>query len=117
MAELLINAIEHGNLQIGYDEKTALMSKGNWAQEIERRIALPENKSKAVFVSFARHPDRIELHVRDQGPGFDWKKYMELDPARAFDSHGRGIALARQLSFQTLSYMGEGNEVLASIRL
>jgi len=33
----LINAVEHGNLQIGYELKTQLVAEGRWREEIERR--------------------------------------------------------------------------------
>jgi len=39
--------------------------------------------------------------------------YLEFSPERAFDTHGRGIALARNLSFTRLEYQGSGNEVIA----
>jgi hypothetical protein len=35
---------------------------------------------------------------------------------RAFDTHGRGIAMARRLSFSSLDYRGAGNEVVATVR-
>ena len=37
-----------------------------------------------------------------EGEGFDWQAYMEIDPARALDSHGRGIAQANKISFDEL---------------
>ena len=43
-----------------------------------------------------------------KGGGFDWTPYMDFDPARAFDPHGRGIAVARLSSFDDLEYIGEG---------
>ncbi len=41
--EMLINAVEHGNLGITYGEKTQLILEGRLRKEIERRLALPEN--------------------------------------------------------------------------
>lgn len=117
LAELLVNAIEHGNLGIGYEEKSTLMSTGNWAREVEQRLEHPDYRHKVVSVRFHRMPDQIQLHITDQGQGFEWQRFTELDPTRAFDSHGRGIALARQLSFQKLEYLGRGNEVIATLLL
>ncbi len=42
LSELLVNAIEHGNLEIGYDEKSRLLQSEGWQGEIDRRLALPE---------------------------------------------------------------------------
>jgi two-component system cell cycle response regulator len=49
------------------------------------------------------------------GPGFDWKKYMVIEPSRAKDNHGRGIAQARAMSFDRLSYNDTGNQVVGFV--
>lgn len=115
ISELLLNALEHGNLAVGYAEKSRLMRSGRWQQEIEQRLGAAENSSAYIELEFDVHPERVEIRVRDQGDGFDWRPYLELDPARAFDPHGRGIALARLSSFDSLEYQGKGNEVLATV--
>lgn len=117
LAELLINAVEHGNLGITYDEKHDLLARRAWNEEVARRLAAPEHRHKEVSVAFRRHAARIEITITDQGAGFDWSRYLELDPARAFDNHGRGIALARRVSFDSVRYRGRGNEVVATIEL
>lgn len=66
-------------------------------------------------IHFANQPDRVEFTIRDQGDGFDWSKYLDFSPERAFDTHGRGIALARKLSFDSFEYLGNGNTVIAAI--
>ena len=103
--------MEHGNLGVTYDEKSKLMQENLWPREIERRLSLPENRDKFVEVFFESRDDEISIRIRDQGRGFDWEPFLEIDPDRAFDSHGRGIAMARILSFHTLEYVGCGNEV------
>ena len=42
---------------------------------------------------------------------------MEMSPERAFDTHGRGIAMSRLLSFDALDYRGCGNEVVGRTRI
>jgi CheY-like chemotaxis protein/anti-sigma regulatory factor (Ser/Thr protein kinase) len=115
LTELFVNAVEHGNLGIGYKEKSALLEVGRWEEEVERRTQLPENKEKLVEVGIARRQDGLQFVIRDSGPGFDFIRYLELAPERAYDLHGRGIAMARKLSFATLEYRGAGNEVVATI--
>lgn len=114
---MLINAIEHGNLGIGYSTKTSLMKTGIWEQEVLRRQNLPQNQRKKAEVFFRRKADRIELTISDQGEGFDWEKYLEISPSRARDMHGRGIALAKMLSFDDISYEGPGNIARATIKV
>lgn len=117
LSELLINAVEHGNLGIGYEEKTRLNAHGELEQEIERRLDLDENRDKTVQVEMHRENDEIRVHIVDQGKGFDWSRFLTIDPRRAFDTHGRGIAMAKMLSFDNLEYKGRGNEVIATVQL
>jgi DNA-binding response OmpR family regulator len=117
LQELLINAVEHGNLGLSYQDKTELLMEGRWQEEVERRLGLPAYRERFVEVLFERIPQAIRFTIRDQGEGFDWRKYLDFDPARIFDPHGRGIAMARIMSFSALEYQGNGNTVLATIDL
>lgn len=112
MSELLINAIEHGNLGITYSEKSRLNSANRWEEEIQKRQELPENQDKKVLVQFRRTESDITLTIIDDGDGFDWQQYMEIDPDRATHSHGRGIALSNMMSFDSIEYRGTGSEVV-----
>lgn len=117
ISELLINAIEHGNLEIGYETKTQLLENGNWESEIEKRLKMEPYCNRVVVVSYKKTNGSIEINIKDEGKGFDWRSYMELDPKRATHSHGRGIAMARMMLFnEYLIYKGAGNEVLAIFR-
>jgi CheY-like chemotaxis protein len=115
--ELMINAVEHGNLGISYAEKTKLVLRGVWVQEVERRLEAPENKRKLGHLAFKATKEEITITIKDQGAGFDWHNYLELSPARATDPHGRGIAASRLMSFDSVEYLGAGNEVLCRVRL
>jgi CheY-like chemotaxis protein len=117
LTELLVNAVEHGNLGITYEEKTALNAAGTWDAEVHRRLALPENAAKRVQLQMDRTADELRFTIRDEGPGFAWEKYREVDLTRVFDNHGRGIAIARAMSFDSVEYRGNGNEVVATVRL
>jgi len=117
LTELLVNAVEHGNLGVGYAAKTRLLAEDAWAGEIERRLALPENADRRVRVRFERRTSHVAITITDCGRGFDWTEYLQLNAKRAFDSHGRGIALARQLAFTTLEYSGSGNTVTVTAPL
>ncbi|HVG25230.1 MAG TPA: response regulator [Thermoanaerobaculia bacterium] len=117
LTELLVNAVEHGNLGITYDEKTALNGSGGWEEEVRRRLALPEHATKRVELTVERTATELRFTIRDEGPGFDFRKYLEVHPQRAFDNHGRGIAIARALSFDRVEYRGTGNEVVAVVAL
>ncbi|MBF0379656.1 MAG: response regulator [Magnetococcales bacterium] len=115
--ELLLNAVEHGNLEITYREKTLLNRKGTWAKELERRLTMPEYVDRIVDVQFTRDDKEITVIIKDQGKGFDWRPYMDFAPERAFDNHGRGIALSNHISFDRLEFLGTGSEVKAIVSL
>lgn len=117
LAELMINAVEHGNLGISYQEKSRLNETGTWEEEVERRLHTPEYAQRAVQVCVLREPEKIRFVIEDQGDGFEPEKYLEMQPERAFDSHGRGIAMARMLSFSSVVYQGKGNIVVAEVAL
>ncbi|HKB81234.1 MAG TPA: response regulator [Thermoanaerobaculia bacterium] len=117
LTELLINAIEHGNLGITYEEKSTLYAGGGWNDELQHRLALPENAAKHAEVSFERDERSVRFVIRDEGSGFDWQSFLQIDPDRAFDTHGRGIAMANRLSFSHLEYRGCGNEVVGTIEI
>ena len=117
LSELLTNAIEHGNLGITYDHKTTLINEDNWLDEVEKRLELEEYKNRRASVEVQRTDKELRYIVRDEGKGFDWQKFLDLDPERAFDNHGRGIATAKMYSFDGLEYRGDGNEVVAVVSL
>ena len=117
LRELLINAVEHGNLGITYHEKGDLINEDMIYQEIQRRLGLNENRHKFVEVFFKRETDALVFTIRDQGDGFDWKRYLDFDPERLFDPNGRGIAMARTTSFDSIEYQGNGNTVVATVKL
>lgn len=116
LAELLTNAVEHGNLGITYDDKSRLMEEDSWADEIERRLELPEYKGRRVSIEVKREGDEVAYTIEDEGGGFDWETYITFSPDRAFDTHGRGIAMARRMSFDRLEYSGRANIVAAMIK-
>ncbi|HLO78847.1 MAG TPA: SpoIIE family protein phosphatase [Magnetospirillum sp.] len=116
LSEIFTNAIEHGNLGISFEEKARLLEQKRWKQQVVALLDAPQNRDKRVCVTFQRQADEVRITVRDEGAGFDWRRFMELDQKRAFAVHGRGIAMARRLSFDSLEYRDPGNEVTCVVR-
>ncbi len=115
LSELMINALEHGNLGITYDEKSTLIETHSWATEVHRRQRLAENEGKWVEVTLDRTATLTRLRIQDQGEGFAWQDFQEPNPDRLFDSHGRGILLAKWEAFDRVEYQGIGNCVVAEM--
>ena len=115
ISELLINAVEHGNLNIAYDVKSNLIKENTWHEEIAKRLEDPRYKNRKVTVIFERKTDSFYLQVTDEGDGFDWQQYLNVDLSRAMHNHGRGIAMANMLSFNKLIFNEKGNQVTGII--
>lgn len=114
LAELVINAVEHGSGNISYDEKTQLIAEGKWREELNKRIQSEPFSKKKVTVSFTKQDNKLMVKISDEGTGFKWENYLNVDPSRSMDNHGRGIARANMI-FDSLQYNKIGNEVVALI--
>ena len=114
-SELLINAVEHGNLGISYAEKGRLLDEGRWSDEVEARLRHPDYAERLVHVSYEKTAAASLVTITDQGDGFEWSMYIEFSPERVFELHGRGIAMSKALSFDSLEYLGKGNSVVATV--
>jgi CheY-like chemotaxis protein len=116
LLELLINAVEHGNLGISYADKARMRRDDTWDAEIVARLADPVLGAKRARVVCRRLPDSVSFVISDEGEGFEWQRYLDFDPERAFDPNGRGIAMARHTCFTCIEYQGCGNVVTATVQ-
>lgn len=115
LAELMVNAVEHGICSIGYHRKTELIESGMMRDEVKRRLALPENAVLMAEAVITNKPHGIYATITDPGTGFSWESYMAIEPSRARNSHGRGIAQANAFSFDKLTYNDTGNQAIAYV--
>lgn len=115
IGELLLNAVEHGNLGISFEEKSALLASGKWFGEIMQRLDAPGYRDRRVAVDACSAGGRIEIRIRDEGEGFDWRSYVGTGPVSPDCHHGRGIAMARSAGFASFEYTGCGNEVVVTV--
>ena len=114
ISALIVNAIEHGKCGISYEEKGALINKGIWREEVNRRCNLKEIQNQVVEVVFTNDSNSYSIKITDSGEGFVWNKYLNVDPARSLHNHGRGIARANML-FDQMTFNDAGNQVIASV--
>jgi len=117
LSELFINAIEHGNLGVEHQEKLSLIAGNKWLDELERRLQLPENKNKKVNVMVRVESSAIYFDITDDGAGFDYKNYLDFNMERLTSAHGRGIAIAKALSFDEMEYLGNGNQMRVKVNI
>jgi anti-sigma regulatory factor (Ser/Thr protein kinase) len=108
LMELLLNAVEHGNCKISYDEKTAWLSAGkNMLDLIAEKSKAPEARDKKVYISYDISNMRTRISVRDDGEGFDWRKRLAGELTAGL--HGMGIKLAESF-VSSVSYNAKGTE-------
>ncbi|MGH9446040.1 MAG: ATP-binding protein [Terriglobia bacterium] len=70
--------------------------------------------SKRVWLRFQIHPDRLEVHIRDQGSGFEPGRIPDpLESENLLKVSGRGIFLIRSFvdEFRVENLQGQGTEV------
>lgn len=115
VSELMLNAIEHGNLEIGAALKDELLELGRLEEEIERRLKAEPYQSRIAEVLVTKKPEGTYVVITDGGSGFDPRAYVVLDPARARKRNGRGIAQARTISFDKVTYNKIGNQVMGFV--
>lgn len=115
ISELLLNAVEHGNLGIGGETKARLLTSGTFQEEVALRLRDPERASRRARVTLRRFADHIEICCQDEGNGFDWRRLANHQCDDGAAPRGRGIALSRKLAFDSLQYFGNGNRVAARV--
>jgi anti-sigma regulatory factor (Ser/Thr protein kinase) len=113
LKELMQNAIEHGNLEIGFAQKSALLASGKLHSEVEQRLRIPRYNTRSATLSVTPTKDYIDVTISDRGAGFEWQPFLCMDEHRLALPHGRGIALANMVCFDRLSYNDVGNQVTA----
>lgn len=118
LQELLINAIEHGNLNVSPEEKANALMDDTYDQLLEARRGMPEYGQRRVRLTFSHDVvlGKVEFGIVDEGEGFDWARILEQDARQLPKSagSGRGIFLVRTL-VPNVRYHGKGNEVTLSM--
>ncbi len=114
--ELLVNAIEHGNCRISFEDKRRFLEKNPDIMDLIReRAKEPETKDKQVRLVYKITPEESQILIRDEGNGFDWQAFTARDTTPGSDAmHGRGIGIARHY-LQSVTYNEKGNEVRFSL--
>ncbi len=113
LREMLINSIEHGNLNISFDEKTELQATGDYLQFLIDRQKEPQYTNKFVTIEFIVDSVLISFRITDEGNGFDHKKMLQRkkdDKEIESLAHGRGIIMTRNF-FDIVEYNEKGNSL------
>lgn len=109
LSEMLINAVEHGNLNIGMEEKADAVRKGTFDALLKERLKNPDYRNRTVTLQVFMDRDMLEYVIDDEGDGFDYHREFDPDP-HAHIGSGLGVQLARNF-FDEVIYEGCGNRV------
>ena len=117
LREVLVNAIEHGNLGITFSEKSEATMAGDYLSYIAARQNDPSRSEKKVTVEYRFDGDSVSYMVTDDGEGFDTAAILERAGTAEPDNlpHGRGILIAMGV-FDSVSYNEKGNSVTLTKR-
>jgi CheY-like chemotaxis protein len=109
LRETLVNAIDHGNLELDselrQDDERIYERLGK-----ERRLQSPY-RERRVYINVAVTRASATFSIRDEGPGFDPSTLPDpSDPANLCRIGGRGLLLIRTL-MDEVSFNATGNEI------
>jgi anti-sigma regulatory factor (Ser/Thr protein kinase)/predicted hydrocarbon binding protein len=114
LREIIINSIEHGNLNISFEEKTEAILNDRYFEFINERQSNPDHRDKRVRIEYLISASKAIYKVTDQGKGFNHRKFLSGlsdDPAEMMLAHGRGISMVKSI-FDEVRYNSKGNQVL-----
>lgn len=115
--EIFFNAIEHGNLNITFQEKSILKKTKKWEKEFELRLKDNLNKNKNVRVYFEVTPSYLCIQIQDEGEGLNHDQLENSNSLNPTSPHGKGLLLAKELSFDRIEVSDKGNVVVCWVYL
>lgn len=106
--EMIINAIEHGNLEIDYEAKKKMLDEFiDYPDFLRKRAQQLPYSARHVWVSYHYFKDRLIFTIKDEGKGFDTKKKnQEISNTEALS--GRGIFITK-MNMDSVNYNERGN--------
>jgi DNA-binding response OmpR family regulator len=120
LQELVMNAIEHGCLELRYHDKIDAMAHDQYDEVIQQRRQDARFRDRRVTVRaiYDKRQQVLTYQIADEGKGFNWKSRIKsgLDVCPTGDASGRGIFLARSF-FPDIAYNDRGNEVMFTVPL
>lgn len=114
--ESLTNALEHGNLGITYDEKTAHIIRGDYLEIVNEMCTQEPYRNRKIHVEYTVNGAGVRLHVEDEGRGFNVKSFLKKMKDRVNeDYHGRGIILIMK-TMDRVTFNTRGNRITIQLK-
>ena len=115
LVELLFNAIEHGNLEIGGAHKCRLLREHRFDDEVAQRYEAAPYRARRVRVQVHVTYPVVDIEIHDDGSGFDWRTVVAADDYAKESPNGRGIAIVSRTCFPGLAYNEAGNVAIVRV--
>lgn len=117
IGELLLNAVEHGNLEISFLEKSNAIQNDMLQQLYYERLSDSDLRKRTVTIDFALNEEWCEWTITDEGDGFDPTSIPNpISEDGILRLHGRGIFICK-FQFDKLEYLDIGNKVRATKKI
>lgn len=110
--EMLVNAMEHGNLEINYEMKKNLLEEVvDYQRFLQERANEDAFKDRKVKVSYTYDKKSLAFTITDEGKGFDVGKVPNPHASENLERlNGRGIFISR-VNMTKVLYNDKGNSV------
>lgn len=113
LREVLVNAIEHGNLEVSFEEKSRVIEQQDYMEFLLARQKEARFAARRVVVHYVVNRRAFILRVTDEGAGFDHRAFMARaagDDVLLMLEHGRGLTMTRN-AFDEMVFNEKGNQV------
>jgi len=109
LEEALVNAAEHGNLDL--DSSMRQDDRQGYLDLLESRLLKSPYADRRIHVEAHLSADEATFVLRDEGQGFDWRTLPDpTDPANLLKVSGRGVMLMRTFMDEVV-FNEVGNQV------
>ncbi|HEV3342172.1 MAG TPA: response regulator [Pirellulales bacterium] len=110
--EALTNAIYHGNLELSAEELTSTHSSPGASELVRQRLEQAPYRDRRLIVEATLSPHEGRFVVRDEGPGFDYRREPNLaaDLPHIASNERRGLVLIK-LFMDEVHFNERGNEI------
>lgn len=109
--EALVNALEHGNLELDSSLKGDLFSpRDDYGHLCAARLADPTYGSRRIEVRVEITPERYEVAITDDGKGFDTQNLPRISDQETVRQCGRGLSMIHMVMDEVLHNV-QGNQI------
>jgi FixJ family two-component response regulator/anti-sigma regulatory factor (Ser/Thr protein kinase) len=114
--EALVNALEHGNLELDSALKGDLFSpKDEYSALCQDRLSDSRFGERRIEVYLEATPERYEVIIVDDGPGFDTRRISKISDDTLAKQCGRGLAMIHMV-MDEVSFNEKGNQITMVLR-